>query len=438
MTAVLREKDHVYAPRGACRTAFLSRDSEVVVSGPAGTGKSRACLEKIHFMAMLVPGSRYLVCRKTRASLASTGLVTYRKFVIPQALKSGEVTYYGGNVEEAGYWYKNGSVVVVGGLDKSSKIMSSEYDLIYVQEATELSEDDWEALLTRLRNGAVSFQQLIADCNPQQPTHWLKARCDTGSARMVESRHKDNPRLFHPFSGEITEDGRKYLEKLNALTGVRRARLLDGKWVAAEGIIYEDFDTTVHLIDEMPAGWESWERYWSVDFGFTNPFVWQSWAESPDGELYLYREIYRTKRTVEQHAIRMKQCLLDEHGRWKEPRPRKIVCDHDAEGRAQLEAHFGGTYPAHKAVTEGIQACQERLKHRRMKILRGCRIDRDEALADAHKPTCTEEEFSGYVWLDGRVKEQPVKQDDHGMDATRYVIADRDLGPNGNPLRGWL
>lgn len=439
----LRSEDHVYAPRGSCRQAFLSRESEVLIAGPAGTGKSRACLEKIHFMAMLSPGSRYLICRKTRSSLASTGLVTWRKFVVAKALKSGDVNYYGGSTEESGYYYRNGSVVILGGLDKSSKIMSSEYDLIYVQEATELTEDDWEALLTRLRNGMVSFQQLLADANPQQPTHWLKQRCNSGRTVMIESRHKDNPRLFNPFTGDITEDGRKYLGKLNALTGVRRARLLDGKWVAAEGMIYDGFDPAVHLVDAMPEGWESWERYWSVDFGFTNPFVWQCWAEDPDGRLYLYREIYRTKRTVEAHATRIKQCVLDDKGRWKEPRPRKIVCDHDAEGRAQLEAHFGATTPAHKAVTEGIQACQERYKLRKdgrpgIYILRGCRIDRDEDLADRKKPTCTEEEIPGYVWLDHAIKDQPVKEDDHGMDAKRYIVADRDLGPNGNPLRGWI
>lgn len=394
-------------------------------------------------MAMLNPGSRYLICRKTRSSLASTGLVTWRKFVVAKALSSEEVKYYGGSVEEAGYYYKNGSVVILGGLDKSSKIMSSEYDLIYVQEATELSEDDWEALLTRLRNGMVTFQQLLADANPQQPTHWLKQRTETGACRMIESRHRDNPRLFDPFTGEQTEAGKSYLAKLDALTGVRRLRLLDGKWVAAEGMIYDLFDSTVHLIDRMPAGWESWQRYWSVDFGFTNPFVWQCWAEDPDGRLYLYREIYRTKRTVEAHCTRIKRCVQNEKGVWTEPHPRKIICDHDAEGRAQLEGHFGGTTAAHKAVTEGIQACQERMKlakdgKPRIYILRGCRIDRDEDLADRKKPTCTEEEISGYVWADLKAKEAPVKEDDHGMDAKRYMVAERDIGPRGNPLRGFI
>jgi len=63
-------------------------------------------------------------------------------------LVAGQARYYAGK----GEWrYQNGSVIVTGGLDKVTKIMSSEYDAIYVQEATEISEDEWEHLTTRLR-----------------------------------------------------------------------------------------------------------------------------------------------------------------------------------------------------------------------------------------------------------------------------------------------
>jgi len=112
---------HWYEPRGACRDAFLSRASEVLVSGPAGTGKSRALLEKIHIMAMLNPGFRGLLVRKTQASLQSSALVTWRKFVTVEALLASDVEYYGGSAREQGYYYRNGSVVVTGGMDKAPR-----------------------------------------------------------------------------------------------------------------------------------------------------------------------------------------------------------------------------------------------------------------------------------------------------------------------------
>ncbi|MGH2684170.1 MAG: phage terminase large subunit, partial [Actinomycetota bacterium] len=158
---------HSYRPRGAALDLFRCRDPEVLLSGPAGTGKSRACLEKLDQLALRNPVMKGLIVRKTLASLGATALDTYRKHVAAEALEAGLVRYYGGSRQEpAQYVYGNGSAIHIGGMDKATKIMSSEYDAIYVQEAIELTEDDWEALTTRLRNGMISFQQLLADTNP--------------------------------------------------------------------------------------------------------------------------------------------------------------------------------------------------------------------------------------------------------------------------------
>src|SRR5690606_16116885 len=196
--------------------------------------------------------------------------------------------------------YDNGSVIVVGGMDKATKIMSSEYDLVFADEATELTVDDWEAITSRLRHGRLSFQQLLAACNPDAPTHWLKQRCDKGLTRLINTRHEDNPVYYNP-DGTLTERGRDYIGKLDRLTGVRHARLRRGVWAAAEGMVYSDYQDAVHVVDPFPIP-DHWTRYLAVDFGYTNPFVAQWWAEDPDGRLYLYREIYHTRRTVDQHA----------------------------------------------------------------------------------------------------------------------------------------
>jgi len=288
---------HSYTPRGTARTVIECRDPEVLIVGPAGTGKSLACLEKLHLAALMNPGMRGLMVRKTAASLTTSAVVTWKRDVIPEAQQAGLVSFYGGSAQEpAQYRYANGAVVVLGGMDKSSKIMSTEYDLIFVQEATELTEDDWEALTTRLRSNVLTFQQLLADCNPSHETHWLKGRCDRGQTTMLFSRHEDNPLLFDE-DGNVTVFGAQYIDKLDALTGVRHRRLRKGEWSSAEGVVYEDFDSAVHLVNSFPIP-EDWPRWWSVDFGFTAPMVVQCYAEDPDGRLYLYREWYHTGRTV--------------------------------------------------------------------------------------------------------------------------------------------
>jgi phage terminase large subunit len=456
---------HVYAPRGTCQQLMNSRADEVLLSGPAGTGKSRACLEKLLRMALLNPGMRGLIVRKTLVSLGSTALVTWREHVAKEALAAGDVEYYGGSQEEPPqYRFTNGSRIMIGGMDKPTKIMSSEYDVVYVQEAIELTEGDWEAITTRLRNGKITFQQLIADTNPWTPTHWLMARVNRGQTTMLHCRHEDNPTLFDEVEQPdgrpgyvVTEVGRAYIQKLDNLTGVRKARLRHGKWVAAEGLIYEGWNPAVHLVDDFPIP-DEWPRYWGIDFGYTNPFCLQCWARDPDGRLYLYREIYHTKRLVEDHAAKILSIVrrpadhLVDAGRepdpkvpgdwvWTEPRPVAVFADHDAEGRATFEKATGlGTTAAHKAVTEGIQKVEKRLEpagdgRPRLLILRGALVERDQALDDAKKPCCTAEEIPGYIWDTSggkKIKETPLKEDDHGCDTGRYVVGGVDLGSRPN------
>ena len=423
-----------YQPYGAAESLLYARDEEVILDGPAGTGKSRACLEKVHLCASKYAGMRALVVRKTRRSLTDTGLVTYEQHVLPEGspIRSGAA-----RDQRHSYRYPNGSEVVIGGLDDTSKIMSAEYDLIYVQEAREATEADWEDLTTRLRNGVMPYQQIIGDTNPDAPLHWIKARERRGQLRLFASRHEDNPKVTAA-----------YLAKLDNLTGVRLQRLRHGRWVAAEGGIYADvWDSARNLVDPFPIP-EFWPRYLAVDFGFTNPFVCQWWAEDPDGRLVRYREVYRTQRLVEDHAHQIR--LL--HG--ADPTPRALYADHDAEDRATLERHLvctcpavAGVAPLHvsttaaiKEVSNGIQAVAARLRPAgdgkpRLVLLRDALAERDPLLEERKLPTCTEEEIEAYVWApkpkalnpDGTaLKDEPLKVNDHGVDALRYLVASRD------------
>lgn len=226
---------HSYVPCGAALKLFHDRSPEVLLSGPAGTGKSRACLEKLLVLALMNPGMRALMVRKTRVSISSTGLITFREHVAKEAIGAGHLRWISGGSAPSQYVFNNGSTITMGGLDTPSRIMSSEYDVIFVQEAIELTLTDWESLTTRLRNNKISFQQIIADTNPAQPTHWLKQRCDVGRTNMYTSLHEDNPTLVDPDTREYTKLGAEYLAKLDNLTGVRYMRLRKGLWVPQIG-----------------------------------------------------------------------------------------------------------------------------------------------------------------------------------------------------------
>jgi hypothetical protein len=517
------ELRHEYSPRGSAVRLFNCRDDEVLLSGPAGPGKTRACLEKMLTMALVNGTVRTdratgepirdaggkvvqhrpfvgLIARKTHKSLTSTTLETWREHVAAEAIKGGLCVYYGGSATEPPqYRFANGAKILLTGLNDVTRVMGAEVDLVYVGEATECTPKDWEFLTSRLRNGAISFQQIIADCNPDRPTHWLKQRCDEGLCTILYAQHWENPRYFEDvgdaaaamlnpniqFGGpnieehdgrryQLTPAGVSYIGRLDNLTGVRKQRLRHGVWCAADGLVYDNWDPAIHIAETRPKTipWE-WPRFWVVDFGYKNPFVCQWWAQDPDDQLILYREIYHTGRLVEHHArLMLKQVtriaprikltkeqlqLVKEKPAdaleqnllvWTEPEPQAIICDHDAEGRATLTEHLGrGTTAANKTVTAGIQAVEARLKVRGngkpgLILLPDSLVERDLSLKEAGKPMATVEEFGGYVWEpagDGKAeKESPLKLDDHGVDCVRYLVAHRDLGVRFRDRELWL
>lgn len=461
--------------RGPNLEFFRYQGPESVLSGPAGTGKSLTCLLRLHYICSHVPGVRALIVRKTRESLTESALVTFEQEVVPAdhpILASG-----GQRRLRQSYRYPNGSEIVVGGLDKPGKIMSTQYDLAYVQEAIELREEDWDALSSRMRHGRLSYQQVFGDTNPDAPGHWLYQRCQSGRCWMAHSRHQDNPR-WHDGTN-WTPEGLTYLARLGALTGPRHDRLGKGLWVQAEGVVYDDWRPHLHLIDRRQSVFHGpddppyeWPRRWAIDFGYTHPFVCLLAAIDPDGRAYIYRQVYHTRRLVEDHAARLLHLLREEttrQQRWAlkraldrgtlppegpardqaladlartveaSLRPRRVLCDHDAEDRATLERHLGmKTVAAFKAISPGIQAVAARLRSAgdgkpRLYVLRDGLDQRDASLRQAGRPTCLEDEVLSYVWDTRghrRRGELPVDEDNHALDALRYLVADLDLVPS--------
>lgn len=417
-TLTKEEQERIFKPKGAALDLLLNKSPEILIEGPAGTGKSRTCLEKIYILCVKYPNIRVLITRKTYKSITQSVRVTFESKVMTTGAERVKF-----NQLSQEYRFSNGSKIILAGMNEPDRIKSAEYDIIYVNEATELTEVDYEILTTRVRNGQMPYQQIIADCNPDAPNHWLNKRAESGKMVRLKSRHEDNP--------SVTPE---YLQRLDDLTGVRKLRLRDGLWVAAEGLIYNEWDESKHLINRFKPPRE-WPRYISIDFGFTNPFVCQWWAVDPkDNCAYLYREIYMTRQLVEDMAHKIHELSSGETFQ-------ALITDHDAEDRATLERHIThpadecpspGTWSTTKAKKEvegGIQLVKMRMAFDRIKIMRDCTVDIDPNLRDFGKPTRTQDEIGSYVWdqvdsqrLGQKLLEAPKKKDDHGMDAMRYFI----------------
>lgn len=433
-----------FKPYGGGRELWNSTEPRVILHGPAESGKTLAVLHLLDHLCWSYPNLQCAIVRKVAADMPSSVLQSYQKKVL--RMEDGKsktedgVTKYGGEHPEF-FSYPNGSRVWVAGLDRPGKVLSSEKDVIVVNQAEELSQDDWETLSTRTtgRAGVLKPARLIGDCNPGPSTHWIPALASQGSLRMIQSNHRDNPTLFDPKTGEITEQGRTSIASLEALTGVRRKRLLEGKWVAAEGIVYETFDKTYHMratpiqdIQYHIAG---------VDWGLKNPGVIGVWGVDGDGRMYRVWEVYRTQKLVAASqpedawwinvAIELRNFF----------KIQMFVCDPSRPDH--ISAFQKAGLPAIGAFNDkslGIQNIESRLAIQpdgfpRLFLLYNSKAAPDPLLVKEHKPTCLEEEIEVYSWAKDAagkpIKEEPVDENNHALDACRYICAYQDkLGPD--------
>ncbi|HEY1188595.1 MAG TPA: phage terminase large subunit [Gemmata sp.] len=429
-----------------------TRSQEYLLAGPAGTGKTFTNLARLLHFGDAFPRARMLIVRKTRVSLTETALVTWERDVLGEGhaiLGDRELS----RAHRHAYKFPNGSVLVTAGMDKPDKVLSSEWDLIYVNEATELEEAEWEILGSRLRANAGDYDQLIGDCNPSSPRHWLYKRCQAGKCKLYPTYHYENPRYYDYRARKWTEAGRRYVHgRLKQLTGSRRERFLYGKWVAAEGAIY-DYISAAH---DLPAGWRppaNWRRLWAIDWGDRAPTVLQIWAVDGEGRMYLYREVFRCHLRADVLGKWVKEHLLDTG---EEPLPFAGVCDHDPDKKADFERACGVFLTmADKADRDrGIQAMQARFDRDivghddkgeplfgkpRIFFADGARVhDPDPVLIDEGRPTSTVDELVEYVWDPKFVKDTPIEENDHGMDSARYAVLYVDANMTPGAMTGPL
>lgn len=428
-----------YEAHGGLGELMVTWDKEVLLEGPANTGKTRGLLEKCRIILDTWPNLRMLWLRKTRKSLSQSVLVTWEEHVVGPGHDCITGTAKRANRDTYQWW--NGGEIVLGGMDNPDKVMSSEYDFICYFEATEGTIEDWERCCTRTRNKRIPtgqldsqgrpryWAQLVADCNPGPEFHWLNKRAFDGSMHRIRTTHADNP--------TFTDDDQAFLD---ALTGVRRKRLRDGLWVSAEGQIWEEFDTDKHVVsirdllynkDEPEAGLICNWYFGSMDYGHRNAGTLQIWGVDKDKRAFLVGEVYRKRKGIEWWANVIEKCL-------DKFELETIICDAKPEmieyfndrvgplaGRSELPLVV---YPQDKDRQTGIEMVRDVINDDALFICHDASMfGLCPLLKEEYKPRSLLEEIPAYVWTETKEgqydKEEPDnKCEDHGCDALRYAM----------------
>jgi len=384
---------------GGNREFFYSRAPEVIVSGPAETGKTLTACWKLHLLALKYPGMQAAIVRKVQASVYGSVLQTFARVI-----KGAPVVPYGGNKPEV-YQYSNGSQIWVGGMDNPDKVLSSERDIIYANQAEGMTLSDWETLTTRAtgRGAVMPYTQMIGDCNPGGSLHWIRERAKEGSLLLLTTTHRDNPTLYDPQTGMITEQGKRSLATLERLTGVRRKRLLEGVWATAEGAVYDMFDPAAHVKDRPLTDFKRFIL--ACDEGYTNPAVILLIGIDPDGRLHIAKEYYR-------RGVLQSNYISEVYTWWDDYNVESIAVDQAAAGLiADMQAQGLPAAGYKGRVLDGIQQVQNYLK-----------VAGDGLPRLTVAPECVEtiNEFESYTWKPER--DEPIKDNDHAMDSLRYGV----------------
>jgi PBSX family phage terminase large subunit len=377
---------------------FMSnRDKVYCACGVAGSGKSRMILEKFFLLCEKYPNLNVLFTRKTRVSMNTSTLKIWEDFVVPpdHHIRKGASRQF-----RDSYKFENGSEIYLVGLEDSEKLLSTEWDFVYVNEAIEADEESVISLYSRLRSNNGPYNQLVLDVNPASKSHWIYKNWTSSKPKipivMEWYWHEDNPYFFeeapedvqianvkteeYPIFGRTqrwgrwTEPGKKYvIDILSKIEGTQRKRFFLGEWYTAEGTIYEnDWKPERQIVPNFNPftfpNADQWKLIMIWDIGWNNATVCQLWVIDPNNiRAWLFAEYYKSRVTLKDaseevlfwmgfmynHETKRHIKISD----FECPLPDGVFCDHDAEGRATIEQTIGlKTKPALKNIVDGIDA----------------------------------------------------------------------------------
>lgn len=306
-------------------------------------------------------------------------------------------------------------VELVGANDVRSeeKIRGSTIELAYVDEATLLPTGFWEMLVSRLRTP--NAPKLLATTNPGSTRHWLRLEWILkAAAKNMQVFHfvmDDNPSL--------TED---YVRDMKAsYTGVFYDRMIKGLWTNAEGAVFDSWDPDKHVIPHHLLPRMQRILGVGIDYGTTNATSALMLGVGEDRRLYVIDEWRHDARAnqvritngaiVKGITAWLDAASLPDGSR---PAPEWIILDPSAASlRVEMSSQgVSNVMSGDNNVLYGIQTVSTVL-------------DADKLIV-SDRCTGLIGEMSEYSWdpkATERGEDKPLKENDHSVDALRYVVA---------------
>mgnify|MGYP000994218404 CR=1 FL=1 len=294
-------------------------------------------------------------------------------------------------------------VYLFGGKDESSYMLIQGITLagVLLDEVALMPRSFVEQALARC---SVTGAKFWFNCNPENPEHWFRKewilQAKKHRALHLHFLMDDNPSL----------DERTRERYCSMYSGVFYERYILGRWVMAEGLIYDMFDFTANVYTVPPTAMQAVStRTIAVDYGTLNPTCFLSIFD--DGETVRVDQEYRWDGRKERHQ-KTDEEYADDFMAFMGDNPCAAYVDPSAASFITALRQRGVyVMEANNDVLNGIRRCSTLISKRRLLVSKAC-----IGLLD---------EFGLYRWDDKAALlgvEKPVKENDHAMDALRYFV----------------
>ena len=283
--------------------------------GARGGGKSHAVRIDSVYGALTYAGIKILIVRRRYTDLQGNYVEPFKK-LIPSTLAEY-------NSQTHTYYFINGSTIKLGHFNSygqaSEEYQGQEYDWIYMDEATQFTEQEFRLLGGCLRGANDYPNKFRLTCNPGGIGHrWVKRlfidrqyRTDSENPEenenpddyeFIAARVEDNIALMNSKGGK---GGQQYLQMLSSLPENIRQAHRYGDWDALSGNYFPEFQTATHTCKPFTIPRE-WARYRAIDYGL-DMLACAWFAIAPSGRVYMYRELKQSGLIVTDAATKIKE-----------------------------------------------------------------------------------------------------------------------------------
>ena len=274
----------------------------IAYGGARGGGKTHVSRIKALGGALSYPGLRILMVRREYPELEQTVILPLRA-MIPKELAS----YNGSNRM---FTFYNGSVLKFGhfGERDAEEYQGQEWDWIFLDEATQFTEQQFRILGACLRGGTPVPRRMYLTCNPGGVGHqWVKRLFVDRDFRKGEKAEdyqfiaatvEDNPQLL--------KASPEYVQMLELLPEDVRRAWRYGDWNALAGAFFPEFSREIHGAPPLGTPPPGWKCYRAFDYGLDMlACLWI--ARDGQGRHFVYRELQRPGLIVSEAAALIRQ-----------------------------------------------------------------------------------------------------------------------------------